>query len=53
MTEVGAYSVNDVLMHEDLPDVPGGESRKASLNFVPLEDWKELSRQRNTSGGSA
>lgn len=53
MTEVGAYSVNDVLMHEDLPDVPGGESRKASLNFVPLEDWKELSRQRNKSGGGA
>lgn len=53
MTEIGAYSVNDVLMHEDLPDVPGGESRKASLNYVPLEDWKELSRQRNSSGGDA
>lgn len=56
MTEIGAYSVNDVLMHEDLPDVPGGESRKASLNYVPLEDWKELSQQRNqnnNSGGGA
>lgn len=52
MTEIGAYSVNDVLMHEDLPDVPGGESRKASLNFVPLEDWRELSKNRNGGGGS-
>ena len=50
MTEIGAYSVNDVLLHEDLPDVPGGDSRKASLNYVPLEDWKELSRKRNGGG---
>lgn len=50
MTEIGAYSVNDVLLHEDLPNVPGGDSRKASLNYVPLEDWRELSRKRNGGG---
>lgn len=50
MTEIGAYSVNDVLLHEDLPNVPGGDSRKASLNYVPLEDWKELSRKRDGGG---
>lgn len=50
MTDIGAYSVNDVLMHEDLPDVPGGEGRKASLNYVPLEDWRELSKKRNGGG---
>lgn len=50
MTEIGAYSVNDVLTHEDMPNVPGGESRKASLNYVPLEDWKELSKQRSGGG---
>ena len=46
MTEIGAYSVNDVRAHEDLPDVPGGDGRKASLNYVPLEDWQELSKQK-------
>lgn len=50
MTDIGAYSVNDVLMHEDLPNVPGGECRKASLNYVPLEDWRELSKKRNGGG---
>ena len=46
MTEIGAYSVNDVRAHEDLPDVPGGDGRKASLNYVPLEDWQELSKKK-------
>ena len=29
---------------------PGGKARKASLNYVPLEDWRELSRLRATQG---
>ena len=31
---------------EDRHEVPGGDARKASLNYVPLEDWPELSRLR-------
>lgn len=50
MREIGAYSVNDVLAREDLPDVPGGNTRQASLNFVPLEDWQSLSKIRNGGG---
>ena len=46
MLQEGVFSVNDVLALEDLPDVPGGEHRRASLNYVPAEDWPELSRLR-------
>ena len=49
MVEIGGFSVNDILALEDKPDVPGGEHRRASLNYVPLEDWAELSRIRATS----
>lgn len=47
MHEIGAYSVNDILALEDMPNVPGGDGHNASLNYVPLEDWQRLSRQRN------
>lgn len=50
MTEVSAFSPNDILALEDLPDIPGGEHHRASLNYVPLELWHELSIKRN--GGS-
>lgn len=50
MIEIGAFSVNDVRRLEDAPDVPGGDERRASLNYVPLEDWPELSRQRAAGG---
>ena len=46
----GVYSVNDIRALEDLPDVPGGDDRLASLNYVPLEDFRELSRARNAGG---
>lgn len=46
----GVYSVNDILALEDLPDVPGGDSRSARLDSVPLEDWRELSRLRALQG---
>ena len=46
MLQEGVFSVNDVRALEDLPDVPGGQHRRASLNYVPAEDWPELSRLR-------
>lgn len=56
MREIGGFSVNDILDLEDKPAVPGGDERYASLNFVPLKDWAELSRlrarSRTNSGGS-
>lgn len=52
MREIGGFSVNDVLALEDMPDVPGGDERQASLNYVPLRLWPELSINRNGGGGS-
>ena len=46
MRELGAFSVNDIMALEDMPDVPGGDERQASLNYVPLSLWAELSRTR-------
>ena len=50
MRDVGAYSVDDIRGYEDLPSVPGGDSRSARLDSVPLEDWRELSRLRALQG---
>lgn len=47
MREIGGYSVNDIMALEDRPNVPGGDSRQASLNYVPLEFFDELSLLRN------
>lgn len=49
MIDAGVFSVNDILALEDMPDVPGGEHRRARLDCVPLEAWAELSRIRATS----
>ncbi|MCQ2439596.1 MAG: phage portal protein [Oscillospiraceae bacterium] len=51
MRNIGAYSVNDILRHEGMPDVDGGDARYASLNYVPLQDWAELSQARAQRGG--
>lgn len=47
MRQMGVYSVNDILRKEDEPDVVGGDSRYASLNYVPLEHFDEISMARN------
>lgn len=47
MREVGGFSVNDILALEDMPDVDGGDERLASLNYVPLRAWYDLSMKRN------
>lgn len=50
MREIGGFSVNDILRLEDMLDVSGGDVRQASLNFVPLRFWAELSRMRAEVG---
>ena len=35
----------------DMPDVEGGDERMASLNYVPLSKWVELSVNRNSTNG--
>lgn len=50
MRECGVYSVDDIRALEDLSEVPGGDSRNAPLDKVPLEDWRELSRLRALQG---
>lgn len=52
MREAGVYSVDDIRALEDLPDVPGGDDRYASLNYVPLELWSERSKNRNGTNGN-
>ena len=49
--EIGMFSVNDIRALEDMPDVEGGDTRQASLNYVPLELFRELSVSRNQGGG--
>ncbi len=50
MRENGAFSVNDIRALEDMPDVEGGDDHYASLNYVPLQDWRELSKERAKKG---
>ena len=52
MREIGGFSANDIMALEDMPDVEGGDERYASLNYVPLSVWRELSIKRNEKGGT-
>ncbi len=52
MLEEGSLSVNEVRALEDLPDIPGGDEHRASLNYVPLSRWPELSMLRAGGGGT-
>lgn len=52
MREIGAYSINDILALEDLPDVPGGDERYASLNYIPADLFRKLSILRNASANT-
>ena len=53
MRELGVYAPNEIRALEDLKDVPGGDTRYASLNYIPLELFAELSvlRAQNKQGG--
>ncbi len=47
MREIGAFSVDDIRGYEDMPNVLGGDTRNASLNYIPLELFRDLSVSRN------
>lgn len=49
--EIGYLSVNDICDLEDTPRVPGGDTRMARLDNVPLEDFRALSLIRNGGKG--
>ena len=51
MKEISAFSPNDIRELEDLPDIEGGDEYSASLNYVPLSDWKRLSQERAAGKG--
>lgn len=53
MRNNGAFSVNDILALEDMPDVEGGDERMARLDSVPLRLWPELSVKRNGGNNNA
>ena len=53
MRESGVLSVNDIRELEDMPDVKGGDDRYASLNYVPLQDWREISQDRARTGAES
>ncbi len=45
--KLNGYTINDILRLEDMPDVPGGDVTFASLNYIPLDLFRELSVNRN------
>lgn len=49
LRELGVFSVNEIRALEDMTAVSGGDARYASLNFVPLENFQELSTMRAES----
>ena len=48
----GAYNVNEIRGLDDLPAIPGGDVYYASLNYVPLDQFRELSTMRASGGQS-
>lgn len=47
MRNIGVYNVDEIRALEDLCKVPGGETRYASLNYIPLAVFELLSLLRN------
>ena len=50
MREIGVFSVNDIRDLEDMPNAEGGDTRYASLNYVPLDQFAQLSEKRAENG---
>ena len=38
MTDIGAYSINDVLELEDRNPIEGGDERYVQINRIPIQD---------------
>lgn len=51
MIQNGIYSPNECRELEDMPPIPGGDIHFASLNYVPLSRFEELSLNRNQPAG--
>lgn len=49
LREIGALSANDIRAYEDLPEIDGGDEYLASLNYIPLSEFRELSIERNSN----
>lgn len=47
MRETGVFSVDEIRELEDMGPVSGGDVRYASLNYVPLDKFTQLSVNRN------
>jgi len=47
MTDIGAYSINDVLELEDRNPIEGGDERYVQINRIPIEDIKEYYKKEN------
>ena len=41
MTDIGAYTINDVLELEDRNSIDGGDERYVQINRIPIDDIKE------------
>ena len=51
MREIGDFSVNDISDLEDMPNVEVCDARYDSLNYVPLDQFSQLSAKRAGNGG--
>lgn len=47
MRNIGVYNVDEIRGKEGEPAVSGGDTRYASLNYIPLDLFRELSITRN------
>ena len=50
MREAGVFTVDEIRALEDMPSVEGGNTLYASLNYVPLDLFRELSLKRAGGG---
>ena len=47
MTDIGAYTINDVLELEDRNSIEGGEERYVQINRIPIDDIKTYYKKDN------
>jgi hypothetical protein len=47
MTDIGAYSINDVLELEDRNPIEGGDERYVQINRIPIQDMEEYYKKED------